>query len=102
MTDREKSHREALEDIAEQASDTDTVPDVAFAAFLYDERSDFTHTARDPPASREVIELLGTHVAALAEAGDVSVGAILSGVVEVAETKAREGHDAWQWEAGNE
>lgn len=92
---REKDHKQALENIAEQATNENRVPAVAFAAFIYEEQIDFTHSTEGDVQLRTVLDGLATHTAALSEATGHSVEEILSVTLDMALEKRAGGHGEW-------
>lgn len=89
------SHTNALDDISRQANDSTDVPQVAFAAFVYDERTDFTHTTEGGVPMVAVLDGLATHVAALAEATGHSVEEVAAAGAEMAGDKQNDGVNEW-------
>lgn len=92
---REKSHERALEDIAAQASNEEATPEAAFAAFVFDERTDFTYSAREDAELSAIIDGLATHAAAISDATGHSVPEILDVVEEAATAKQADGRYEW-------
>lgn len=92
---REKSHERALEDIAAQASNEEEIPEVAFAAFVFDERTDFTHSTSEDAELSAVIDAMATHVAAISDGTGYSVPEILEVVGEAAAAKQADGRHDW-------
>lgn len=92
---RDKSHERALQDIAEQATNEEAVPEIAFAAFVYSERTEFTHSTDGAASLRAIVDGLSTHVAAISESTGHSVEEVLSVTLEAAREKREEGHGEW-------
>lgn len=93
---REKSHRESLNDIAVQALDEDEVPVVAFAAFVYPRRTDFTHTAQGGTTLSAPLDAVASHIAAVAQVSGEDMVDIAATAVEIARRKRDDGMNEWR------
>ena len=96
MGDREKSHRQALEDIAAQAIDEQKVPELAFAAFVFEDRTEFTQTGAGDVRMSTAMDALATHAAAVSEGGGVPLEKVLGAALKMAREKQAAGRGEWE------